>query len=79
MKASLLLTTEMLLPKRCYEMEVTMTKKITGTVEEAAVVAGISRNSGYEGVKKGEIPATRIGRRWIVLWQPFLRILGVED
>ena len=56
-----------------------MTKKITGTVEEAADLAGISLNSGYEGVKKGEIPATRIGRRWIVLWQPFLRMLGVED
>ena len=56
-----------------------MTKKITGTVEEAAEVLDVSRNSAYEGVKTGEIPSMRIGKRIIVLWQPLLRKLGVEE
>ena len=55
-----------------------MTKKITGTVDEAVEVLGVSRNSGYEGVKTGDIPSMRMGKRIIVLWQPFLRKLGVE-
>ena len=56
-----------------------MTKKITGTVEEAAEVLDVSRNSAYEGVKTGEIPSMRVGKRIIVLWQPLLRKLGVEE
>ncbi len=56
-----------------------MTKKITGTVDEAAVILKVSRNSAYEGVKTGEIPSMRIGKRIIVLWQPLLRKLGVEE
>ena len=56
-----------------------MTKKITGTVDEAAVILDVSRNSAYEGVKTGEIPSMRVGKRIIVLWQPLLRKLGVEE
>ena len=56
-----------------------MTKKITGTVDEAAEVAGVSRNSAYEGVKRGDIPSIRIGKRILVLWGPFMRKLGVEE
>ena len=56
-----------------------MTKKITGTIDEAAVILKVSRNSAYEGVKTGEIPSMRIGKRIIVLWIPFLRSLGVGD
>ena len=56
-----------------------MTKKITGTVDEAAEVAGVSRNSAYEGVKNGDIPSIRIGKRILVLWGPFMRKLGVEE
>ena len=32
------------------------------TVEEAAEVLRISRNSAYEAVKRGEIPSMRFGR-----------------
>ncbi len=56
-----------------------MTKKITGTVDEAAVILKVSRNSAYEGVKTGEIPSMRIGKRILVLWGPFMRKLGVEE
>ncbi len=56
-----------------------MTKKIIGSVDEAAETLKISRNSAYEGVKKGEIPSIRIGKRILVLWGPFMRKLGVKE
>ena len=56
-----------------------MTKKLTGTVDEAAKALGVSRNSAYEGVKRGEIPALHIGNRIVVLWGPFMRQLGAEE
>ncbi len=56
-----------------------MTKKLTGTVDEAAKALGVSRNSAYEGVKTGQIPTIRIGKRILVLWGPFMRKLGAEE
>ena len=56
-----------------------MTKKIIGSVDEAAETLKISRNSAYEGVKKGEIPSIRVGKRILVLWGPFMRKLGVKE
>ena len=56
-----------------------MTKKHVGTVEEAAEVLQISRNSAYEAVKEGQIPSMRVGRRILVLWGPFMRKIGSED
>ena len=56
-----------------------MAKKITGTVDEAAEVVGVCRNAAYEAVKSGEIPSMKFGKRIIVLWQPLLRKLGVEE
>ena len=56
-----------------------MTKKITGTVDEAAEVLEVARNTAYEAVKKGEIPSKRIGKRIVVLWGPFMRMLGAGD
>ena len=56
-----------------------MAKKITGTVDEAAKVLKVSRNSAYEGVKTGDIPSMRVGKRILILWGPFMRKLGVEE
>lgn len=38
----------------------------TISVEEAAKILGIGRNSAYNAAKAGEIPAIRIGGRWRV-------------
>lgn len=38
----------------------------TYTVTEAAHVLGISRSTAYELVASGELPAVRLGRRWVV-------------
>ncbi len=42
-----------------------MTKK-TISVEEAAALLGISRNTAYEAVRRGEIPSIRIGKRFLI-------------
>ncbi len=36
------------------------------TVPEAADLLGICRNAAYEGVRRGEIPSIRIGKRLVV-------------
>lgn len=40
--------------------------KVTYTVDEAAALFGIGRNSAYEAVRRGEIPSIRIGKRIVV-------------
>ncbi len=50
----------------------------TVTVPEAAEVLGISRNSAYAAVQRGELPALRIGRRTVIGVPALLKLLGVE-
>jgi excisionase family DNA binding protein len=38
----------------------------TVSVDEAALRLGVGRNSVYEAVRNGQIPALRIGKRWLV-------------
>ena len=40
--------------------------KLTLTVTECARLLGISRGSAYEGIRRGEIPSVRLGRRLLV-------------
>jgi len=40
--------------------------KLTLTVQEAATLLGIGRNSAYEAVKTGTLPSVQIGRRILV-------------
>ncbi len=51
-------------------------QRMTVSVEEAAVIIGISRGSAYEGVRKKEIPSIQIGRRVLVSLAPLRRLLG---
>ena len=44
----------------------TVTERQTFTVEEVRAVLGLGRNAVYEAVRRGEIPAIRIGGRWLV-------------
>lgn len=52
-------------------------QKLTLTVEEVAVVLGVSRSTAYEGVRTGQIPSIRIGRRVLVPW-PSLEAMLAE-
>jgi excisionase family DNA binding protein len=40
--------------------------RATLTVEEAASLLGISRNSAYRAVRDGDLPAVRIRRRLLI-------------
>lgn len=51
----------------------------TLTVEEAAEILKISRQSAYAGVRKGEIPSIRVGRRFIIPTAQLMRLLGVDQ
>jgi len=42
------------------------TDRQTFTVEEAAALLGIGRNSAYQAIASGELPVVRIGRRLLV-------------
>jgi hypothetical protein len=53
-------------------------EKLTGTVAEAGEVLGVGHNQAYEAARRGDIPTKRIGKRIVVLWQPFLRMLKGE-
>jgi len=47
------------------------------SVEQAGEVFGISRASAYEGVRTGEIPSIRIGRRILVPSAAVCQMLGI--
>lgn len=51
----------------------------TMSVEEAAVILGISRNSAYEAVRRSEIPSLRLGRRILIPRSLFFRWLDGTD
>jgi excisionase family DNA binding protein len=48
------------------------------TVEEAATVLRLSRNAAYAGIKRGEIPSIRVGRRILVPRPGLERLLGLD-
>jgi excisionase family DNA binding protein len=49
------------------------------TVEEAARVLRISRQTAYEGVRSGEIPSLRIGARLLVPRRRLEQMLAGEE
>jgi len=48
------------------------------TIPELAKVLGVSRIAIYNRVKKGQIPATKIGRTYVIMDQEIADILGKE-
>jgi excisionase family DNA binding protein len=45
--------------------------RVTYTVAEVAALLGISRATAYVLLRTGEIPARRIGSRWIIAYRRF--------
>lgn len=43
-----------------------MDENLVYTVSETARLLGLSRNSTYQGVLKGEIPSFRVGKRILI-------------
>ncbi|MDA8204258.1 MAG: helix-turn-helix domain-containing protein [Chloroflexi bacterium] len=55
-----------------------MQQRQTLTVDEAAKVLGIGRNSAYEAVRRGDLPVIRLGRRYVVPHAALERLLAGE-
>jgi excisionase family DNA binding protein len=55
-----------------------MSERKTMTVEQAARVLGVGRNSAYQAARAGQIPAIRIGKRLIVPTAAFEKFLATE-
>jgi excisionase family DNA binding protein len=53
-----------------------MTNKKYITIPELAKLLGVSRIAIYNRVKKGQIPATKIGRTYVITDQTIANILG---
>ncbi|MEU6701551.1 helix-turn-helix domain-containing protein [Pseudonocardia sp. NPDC046786] len=41
-------------------------EQLTYSVEQVAEMLGVARGVAYEQVRSGEIPAIRVGRRWLI-------------
>ena len=53
---------------------------LTMSVEDACVLLGLGRTSGYALAKRGELPgAIRLGHRIVVSRAILLRTLGIES
>ena len=57
----------------------TLRNQPTATVEQTAVLLGIGRRQAYEACRKGQIPALRLGGRWVVSVPRLLALLGADD
>ena len=53
-----------------------MTNEKYITIPELAKLLGVSRIAIYKRVKKGQIPATKIGRAYVITDQTITNILG---
>jgi excisionase family DNA binding protein len=58
---------------------VTIPDRPTITVPEAAAILGISKESAYSAVRKGELPVLMLGRRYVVPTARLRQMLGVDD
>jgi excisionase family DNA binding protein len=50
--------------------------RLTIPVPEAAELLGIGKNACYEAIRRGEIPALRIGSRVLVPVKPLLHLIN---
>ena len=53
--------------------------RLTVTVEEAASLLSLGRTAAYEAIRRGEIPARRLGRRLVVPVPALLAWLGAGE
>lgn len=51
-------------------------ERLVYSVEEFATAVGISRNSAYRAIEKGELPFRRIGRRILIPKQAVMEFLS---
>lgn len=60
-------------------MDNTPTRTLTVSVTHAANLLGISRAAAYAGVRKGDIPCIKVGKRVTIPRAWLARVLETED
>ena len=53
-----------------------MTQRKTLTVDETAAITGLSRQSTYDAISRGELPSIRVGRRILIPRAKLEELLG---
>lgn len=53
--------------------------RATITVEEAADLLGMGRNQVYAACQNGQLPALKLGARWVVPVPRLLALLGADE
>ena len=53
-------------------------KRLTVTVEEAAKILGIGRNTAYSAIKSGELPSIKLRGRIVVPRHALSKLMGAE-
>ncbi|WP_141714774.1 helix-turn-helix domain-containing protein [Micromonospora mirobrigensis] len=53
-------------------------RKPTLSIRETAALLNMGLNNTYEAARNGEIPAVRIGARWLVPTAKLLDMLGID-
>ena len=53
--------------------------RTTINVEELALLYGVSTDSIYDAIRRGEVPHVRVGRRVLIPASPIRRSLGIEE
>lgn len=51
-------------------------EQLTYSVQEAGYMLGVGRNQVYDAVARGELPALRLGKRWLILKSAFDKLLA---
>jgi excisionase family DNA binding protein len=59
-------------------IELDPTIRPTVSVDEAAIVLGVSRGTAYDAVERGELPSIRVGRRIRVPTASLARLVGLD-
>jgi excisionase family DNA binding protein len=57
----------------------TVFESATMSVADASRVLGLSKNSTYRAINRGEIPSLRFGRRIVVASHRLREMLGLDD
>jgi len=52
--------------------------RLVYTIPEAAALLGVGRSTAYELVHRGELPAKRIGSRYVITRPVLTELLGCE-
>lgn len=49
------------------------------SVEEVAAILGLSRGSAYQACRRGEVPALKVGARYVIPVRRLAAMLGADE